>query len=135
MDSSFTCIHCGKSITSQHSGVQNRNHCPYCLYSKHVDDRVGDRKSLCGGEMKPIGVTFKRLKNNNGELMLIHKCEKCGKLSINRIAADDDIELIQKAFEDSVNLTNQEKEELTSQGIIPAGEEDREEVKIQLFGK
>jgi hypothetical protein len=35
--------------------------------------------------MKPIGLRFK----NDGELMIVHKCLSCGKISSNRIAGDD----------------------------------------------
>ncbi len=45
----------------------------------------GDRKSTCGGRMKPIGLQ-QRL---DGEIMIVHECLSCGKLSPNRIAGDD----------------------------------------------
>lgn len=45
----------------------------------------GDRKSLCGGRMKPIALRFKE----DGEIMVVHKCLSCGKISSNRIAGDD----------------------------------------------
>ena len=35
--------------------------------------------------MEPLGLTLKR----NGELMIVHKCLGCGKMSSNRIAGDD----------------------------------------------
>lgn len=74
------------------SGGRHRNHCPYCLYSRHVDgDRPGDRASTCGGSMAPIGV-FTRPK---GEQVLVHRCHACGFERYNRIAADDDIAAVQ----------------------------------------
>jgi len=35
--------------------------------------------------MEPIGLSFK----NDGEINLVHRCLKCGKISFNRIAGDD----------------------------------------------
>ena len=69
------------------SGGMHRNHCPWCLYSRHVDGRTpGDRASDCRGSMAPIGV-FTRAK---GEHALVHRCLSCGFERHNRIAADDD---------------------------------------------
>lgn len=66
----FTCEHCGKFV----KGNGRTNHCPNCLWSKHMDDVPGDRASLCRGSMKPSGVWVK-----HGEIVRIeHKCEKCG---------------------------------------------------------
>jgi hypothetical protein len=73
------------------SGGRHRNHCPFCLYSRHVDDRrPGDRASDCGGSMVPVGA-FSRLK---GELVVVHRCMACGVERHNRIAADDDFNLV-----------------------------------------
>ena len=61
MEKSFVCDWCKKTVSSESCGVLNRNHCPYCLYSKHVDlSYPGDRKSRCFGEMEAIGLTFKK---------------------------------------------------------------------------
>lgn len=88
---SFTCGHCRRFIGPLPSGGHHRNHCPFCLYSRHVDDRVsGDRSSLCGSSMAPIGV-FQR---PNGEHVVVHRCLGCGFERFNRIAADDDFDLV-----------------------------------------
>ena len=50
-----------------------------------VDEEPGDRASDCGGVMDPIGVWVRR----GGEWAVIHRCRRCGKLSSNRAAADD----------------------------------------------
>jgi hypothetical protein len=72
-------------------GGKHRNHCPYCLYSQHVDGRTpGDRANDCGGSMAPIGA-FTR---SNGEHVLVHRCLTCGVERNNRIAADDDFDLV-----------------------------------------
>ena len=105
----FRCAHCHNLVSTAHllSGVNNRNHCPYCLWSCHLDlFSAGDRLSACKGQMKPIGLTMKKSRNkyrleSRGELMLVHECTECGTLSINRIAADDDPENILTIFQDS----------------------------------
>jgi hypothetical protein len=88
---SFTCGHCHRFIGPLPSGGHHRNHCPFCLYSRHVDDRVsGDRMSACGSQMAPIGA-FQR---PNGEHVVVHRCLGCGFERFNRIAADDDFDLV-----------------------------------------
>ena len=83
----FTCGHCGRFVRLLPSGGRNRNHCPHCLYSRHVDaERSGDRASPCKGMMEPIGV-FER---PNGEEVIVHRCVKCGFERFNRVGADDD---------------------------------------------
>ena len=59
-----------------------RNHCPACLYSKHVDDRPGDRAAGCGGLMRPAGMTHRSGKG----LMIVHRCVVCGFVRPNRVA-------------------------------------------------
>ncbi len=46
---------------------------------------TGDRASDCGGIMEPIAVWVRK----NGEWAIIHRCKRCGALSSNRVAADD----------------------------------------------
>ena len=90
-DESFKCKHCRRFIGSLPSGGHHRNHCPFCLYSLHVDDRrTGDRQSICKSRMQAIG-SFQR---RNGEYVLVHRCLGCGFERFNRIAADDDFELV-----------------------------------------
>ncbi len=85
-DQAFKCGHCKQFIGAPASGGRHRNHCPNCLYSRHVDDtRPGDRKSDCHAMMAPAGILNRR----NGEQVIIHRCLGCGKEDPNRIAADD----------------------------------------------
>lgn len=85
-DQAFRCVHCKQFIGAPISGGRHRNHCPNCLWSRHVDDRVpGDRKSDCHAAMEPVG----RIVRRNGEQVLVHQCRGCGKQDPNRIAADD----------------------------------------------
>jgi hypothetical protein len=136
----FKCGHCHALVSSAHflSGVNNRNHCPYCLWSCHLDLYAsGDRLSACKGQMRPIGLTFKMGRNkyrceSGGELMLIHQCVDCGTLSINRIAADDDAGTLLEVFEASVN--NQIQTFCEGNGIAALRLTDSAVLHKQLFG-
>lgn len=141
-EKSFTCTQCGFSVTTERelSGVNNRNHCPRCLWSRHVDEvKAGDRKAECKSRMQPLGLTVKQSpkrynREMQGELMLIHRCTGCGKLSINRIAADDDAAVIYQVFTRSATLSAKWKEVLKSDGIRLLGNTDLTIVYSQLFG-
>ena len=87
LDNSFICENCGKEVNKL--GYTSRDHCPFCLYSKHVDINPGDRENPCKGLLKPIEIekfkdTFK----------IIYKCQTCNQLHKNIIASDDDFDLI-----------------------------------------
>ncbi|HCI82356.1 MAG TPA: RNHCP domain protein [Ktedonobacter sp.] len=87
----FKCKNCRRFISPPPSGGHQRNHCPFCLYSLHVDGETsGDRLSTCGSRMEPIG-HFQRFK---GEYVLVHRCKGCGFERYNRIAADDNFDLV-----------------------------------------
>ncbi|MCI8480436.1 MAG: RNHCP domain-containing protein [Oscillibacter sp.] len=81
----FRCKACGRQVDPAGAGSRHRNHCPYCLSSLHLDSTPGDRASGCGGLMDPIAVWVRR----DGEWAVIHRCRRCGALSSNRTAADD----------------------------------------------
>lgn len=85
----FICGHCSCDVSPLGSGTY-RNHCPKCLWSKHVDAvGPGDRASACQGLMRPVGADHDAKK---GGWMVLHRCEKCGKTIPNRLAPDDDME-------------------------------------------
>jgi len=84
-DECFTCKICGRPVVPEGASSEHRNHCPNCLSSLHVDNEPGDRAADCGGMMEPIGVWVKK----GGEWSIIHRCKRCGHLSSNRSAADD----------------------------------------------
>lgn len=87
----FRCRHCKQMVGPALWGGSHRNHCPYCLYSRHVDGKTpGDRASECGGSMAPVGA-FARGK---GEHVVVHRCLTCGFERHNRIAADDAFDLV-----------------------------------------
>lgn len=136
----FKCAHCHVLVSSAHilSGVNNRNHCPYCLWSCHLDlYAAGDRLSACKGQMKPIGLTMKNGRNKyqmdrRGELMLIHECTECGALSINRIAADDDPPAIVAVFHHSIN--QDVRQVCEAHGILALHSHDLHILYSQLYG-
>ncbi|TDQ53083.1 RNHCP domain-containing protein [Actinorugispora endophytica] len=83
---SFRCLHCRLDVSMSAPGTAHRNHCPNCLHSKHVDDRVpGDRASDCHSRMEPISIAVR----GDGEWVIIHRCTGCDELSANRTAGDD----------------------------------------------
>lgn len=81
----FTCKNCGKKIEPAKSG-KCRNHCNYCLFSRHVDITPGDRKHSCKGLMEPIGTETRK----DGKYIQ-HECVKCGIKKWNKILEDDRI--------------------------------------------
>ena len=137
----FHCKNCGALVLRATflSGVLNRNHCPYCLWSRHVDwQRAGDRMSVCKGKMRPAGLALKRDNNkyaiDTGELMLIHVCEDCGQVSANRIAADDCAETLLAVFEDTALLTADVRTSLREAGIEWLTEDKIHLVYRRLYG-
>ena len=90
----FICKNCSKQVLPLTNGSY-RNHCPFCLYSLHVDILPGDRANDCLGLMKPIKVEY----NTKKGFQIIHKCLKCGAIQKNKIAEDT-------VQEDNKNLIN-----------------------------
>ena len=90
IDEEFICEHCGKLVPKLEYSC--RNHCPYCLYSKHVDINPGDRAEICHGILKPIGIEL----NSKKGYVIVFKCEKCGAIRKNKAAKDDNMYLIIK---------------------------------------
>jgi hypothetical protein len=139
----FQCLHCHFYVFTDPilAGVNNRNHCPYCLWSRHLDlYEAGDRLAVCKATMQPIGLTLKRTRKKygraqNGELMLIHRCADCGKISVNRIAADDDAASLYEIYQRSVQLDGHMKTKLITGGIHALGAGDGNIVQAQLFGQ
>jgi len=138
----FKCAHCHVLISSSQivSGVHNRNHCPYCLWSCHLDlYAAGDRLSACKAPMQPVGLTMKMTRNkyqrdSRGELMLIHQCADCKTLSINRIAADDDSGAVTAVFEESLKRGHQIHSLCQEYGIVMLKSDEAKIVYTQLYG-
>jgi len=92
-DSGFICAHCGKEV--QPLGYTSRNHCPFCLWSLHLDENPGDRASDCGGQMEPAWAE----PDPRRGYIITHRCTKCGALRRNKAASEaknqpDDIALL-----------------------------------------
>lgn len=83
IDEEFTCLNCNEKVKPL--GYTARDHCPNCLYSRHLDINPGDRKSDCKGILKPVGIE----KTKKEKFKIIYKCEKCGQM-IRNISANDD---------------------------------------------
>jgi rubrerythrin len=81
----FVCEHCNFAVL----GNGYTNHCPRCLWSKHVDINPGDRASVCGGMMKPVRV--EKIKKG---YTLIHLCEQCGYEKPNKVSPNDDFDVV-----------------------------------------
>lgn len=91
----FLCTHCGATIPGMAPGTAHRNHCPHCLWSLHVDLKTGDRRSACRGPMEPVAIGIQP----NGEWSILHRCQRCGMIRMNRIAGDDnDVLLVSMAL-------------------------------------
>ena len=88
IDEEFICDNCGKKVPKL--GYSCRNHCPYCLHSKHVDKNPGDRKETCHGDLEPISLEI----NGKKGYVIIFKCKKCGAIRKNKAADDDNMDLI-----------------------------------------
>jgi hypothetical protein len=72
--------------------------------------------------MEPIGLTMKQRQNkygnwSNGELMLIHRCSNCDRISINRIAADDLSAMLMEIYHLSKWMDPITRDQLEESGI------------------
>ena len=81
----FVCGHCRRSVR----GTGYTNHCPRCLWSRHVDVMPGDRAADCGGLMEPVGALLER-----GEFVVLQRCVDCGHRWRNRTSPRDDRDLL-----------------------------------------
>src|SRR5574344_2881661 len=81
----FVCENCGAKV----QGDGYTDHCPNCLFGKHVDINPGDRANTCKGLLEPIWVEANRDGYDIG-----YVCQKCGKTLSNRSNKADDFEKI-----------------------------------------
>jgi DNA-directed RNA polymerase subunit RPC12/RpoP len=87
----FVCEHCGTEVT----GDGYTDHCPVCLWGKHVDVNPGDRAANCGGAMEPVDVSIK-----SQVYRIEYRCQGCGhKFTVKADDKDD----INKIIELSTN--------------------------------
>ena len=87
IDENFICDNCGHEVDKLNYTA--RDHCPYCLYSKHLDINPGDRNNTCQGLLMPINI--EKYKNT---YKIIYKCSKCNQIHKNVMATDDNYDLI-----------------------------------------
>ena len=95
-DEEFICKNCGKEVSKLEYTA--RDHCPYCLYSIHIDINPGDRLNTCLGLLKPIGI--EKFKDS---YKIVYKCKKCNQIHKNIMATDDDMDLIIKLSNETPN--------------------------------
>jgi len=81
----FTCEHCGTAVT----GNGFTNHCPVCLWSKHVDIQPGDRAEACQGMMEPVNVVRK-----GDGYRILFRCTRCDVERWNKSTPEDDFEVL-----------------------------------------
>jgi len=82
IDEPFVCEVCHAEVAPLK--VSSRDHCPHCLYSKHVDNNPGDRQCGCRGLLEPVG-----LEKHKDSYKIVYQCKTCGAVRKNRIAKDD----------------------------------------------
>ncbi len=80
-------MQCGEQV----HGDGYTNHCPACLWSRHVDNSPGDRAAKCGGKMAPVSYRLV-----SGSYDLLNKCEQCGHEKWNKLAKGDNMEILNK---------------------------------------
>jgi hypothetical protein len=81
----FVCEKCEKKV----SGDGYTNHCPVCLWSKHVDINPGDREADCGGLMESVSIEAEK-----DGYIITHQCEKCGYKKRNKSVPADNFDEI-----------------------------------------
>ena len=89
----FVCEHCGQSV----KGTGYTDHCPKCLWSKHVDINPGDRQAACQGAMEPVSLEIK-----GGQKFIHYCCQQCGFKHRVKAAANDDFEAMLKLTKPAV---------------------------------
>jgi len=83
----FVCEHCGAAVR----GSGYTNHCPQCLWSKHVDVNPGDRAADCGALMKPVAC-----EKEGQEYVLTYECHACGHKKRNKVQESDNFDTLLK---------------------------------------
>ncbi len=81
----FTCEHCGQVV----QGTGYTNHCPACLWSKHVDINPGDRAEACGGMLEPTDVVYEKK-----GWVIIHQCQRCREIRRKRVEPEDNFDQV-----------------------------------------
>lgn len=85
-DDGFICLHCGKRV--EPLGYTSRDHCPFCLWSIHIDVNPGDRANDCMGALVPI----KAETHSKKGFVIVYRCDKCGEIHRNKAAHEAKIQ-------------------------------------------
>jgi hypothetical protein len=90
--------------------------------------------------MRPVGLSIKSVRKKytgkgSGELMVIHQCVDCVRISINRIAADDSPEELWDVFLRSIELDRVLMELIRQSGISVLDPSKDVLVRKCLFGR
>ena len=80
---SFVCDRCGEKV----KGDGYTNHCPMCLWSKHVDIYPGDRLSECRGMMRPVSA-----EKRGDSYSILHSCTACRHIKKNKLSRQDNFD-------------------------------------------
>ena len=86
VDESFVCGHCSQEVPI--GDVMIRDHCPFCLWGRHLDNIPGDRAAECGGLMRPLSFSV-----GGGTRWIHYQCTKCNHQFRVRAHPDDTQEL------------------------------------------
>ncbi len=97
-DENFICEVCGKEVTKL--GYTARDHCPYCLRSKHVDINPGDRACSCYGILEPIAIESAK----KDKYKIVYVCSKCGMVKRNIMARDDNYDKVLEIMANPVDI-------------------------------
>ena len=88
IDEVFICEVCGNKVEKLEYTA--RDHCPYCLSSKHLDINPGDRLSECKGILVPIDIE----KGKKDTYKIVYRCSKCREIKKNKMAIDDNFDKV-----------------------------------------
>lgn len=81
----FNCSECGTFVR----GKGYTDHCPNCLWGKHVDIMPGDRTSTCKGKLEPTSAFHAK-----GAYTIVYRCQKCGVRKNFKESGQDNRELL-----------------------------------------
>jgi hypothetical protein len=91
----FVCENCGKKTI----GNGYTDHCPICLWSKHVDINPGDRAEQCKGMMEPIGY-------EPSSRYVYFRCTRCRKMHRVKTSENDNASLLAELAQMPISIKN-----------------------------
>lgn len=98
IDENFICEVCGKKVNKLKYTA--RDHCPFCLCSKHVDINPGDRSCGCHGILKPVAIE----PGKKNTYKIVYVCSLCGMVKRNVSAKDDNFDKILEIMSHPVRI-------------------------------